>query len=208
MNMNLLFILCSILPSQESIVYQTVDHGKVGTMNIAAQKDSLGYHAVYTWEDRVIDIIYDTLTMATRYVFKSIGGDRVLEAEQKEKFEVWFKRNTHTYKEKKPVYDRHAIEFALRGFDYTTDFKTTIRFHVPEFMIINADVSVLGEEAITCPVGTIDCWKVEMKPKVLFISISLYFWIEKDYPHRFVRYNDTNGKHTVLLIEYSNTDDQ
>ena len=195
-----------LLPRGESIVYQTVDKGKVGTMNIAAEKDSHGYHAVYTWEDRMIDIVFDSLTMATRAVTKTIGDRTVLQAVQKEKFEVIFNGHRHAYQEKGGVYDRHAAEFALRGFDYTEGFATTIRFHVPEFMVINADVKVVGDEAVTCPVGTIDCWKVEMKPKVLFISISLYFWIEKDYPHRFVKYSDTKGDHSILLIEYDKTD--
>ncbi|MBN2620645.1 hypothetical protein JXB22_06075 [candidate division WOR-3 bacterium] len=201
-----LFILFSVLPSRESIIYQTIDKGREGTMNIDAIKDSGGYHAVYTWEDRVIDIVFDSITMATRSVIKTIGDRTVLRAEQKENFEVEFNGGRHSYREKHGVYDRHAAEFALRGFEYTDDFKTTIRFHVPEFMVINADVTVLGTETVTCPVGIAECWKVEMKPKVLFISISLYFWIEKNYPHRFFKYSDTKGDHSILLIKYDKTD--
>jgi hypothetical protein len=204
--MAILILLLALLPNQERIVYQTIDKGKKGTMNIEAEKDSLGYHAIYTWEDRMIDIVFDSLTMATRYVLKTIGGKTVLEAEQREKFEVYFKGGYYTYREKNPVYDRHAVEFALRGFDFSQDFNTSIRFHVPELMIISADISVLGEETVTCPIGTIPCWKVQMEPRVLFIKIRLFFWIEQDYPFRFVKYSDTKGDHSILLIEYSNTD--
>lgn len=204
--MNVFFLLLSLLPSFETIVYQTVDKGKTGTMHIAAVKDSGGYHAVYTWEDRTIDIVFDSLTMATRSVSKTIGDKTVLRAEQKENFEVEFDGGRHSYREKHGVYDRHAMEFALRGFGYKDDFKTTIRFHVPELMVINADVTVVGTESVACPVGTFECWKVEMKPKVLFISISLYFWIEKNYPHRFIQYRDTKGDHSILLIGYDKTD--
>jgi hypothetical protein len=203
----ILFVLfISLLPDSEIIVYQTIDKGKEGTMHIAAVKDSRGYHAVYTWEDRVIDIVFDSITMATRSVIKTIGDKTVLRAEQKENFEVEFNGGRHSYHEKQGVFDRHAAEFALRGFEYADDFKTTIRFHVPEFMVINADVTVLGTDTVSCPVGTVECWKVEMKPKVLFISISFYFWIEKSYPHRFVKYSDTKGDHSILLIEYDKTD--
>lgn len=201
-----ILILLFLLPKQESIVYQTIDKGKPGTMHIAATKDSLGYHAVYTWEDRVIDIVFDSLNMATRYVSKTIGGKMVLEAEQKEKFEVYFNGGRYSYRESKPVYDRHAVEFALRGFDYCADFSTAIRFHVPELMVISANISVIGEETIDCPVGTLKCWKVQMEPRVLFFKIKLFFWIEQDYPHRFVQYSDTKGNHSILLIEYSKTD--
>jgi len=204
--MNLLLVLLTLLPRYETIVYETIDKGKRGTMNIAAEKDSMGYHAVYTWEDRMIDIVFDSLTMATRYVSKTIGGKQVLEARQNEKFDVKFKGGRYSYRESKPVYDRHAVEFALRGFDYSPDFSTTIRFHVPELMVISADINVVGEETITSPAGTFICWKVQMEPRVLFIKIKLYFWIEKEYPYRFVKYSDTKGDHSILLIEYSKTD--
>ena len=202
----ILVVLCILLPDHESFVYRTIDKGKQGTMHISAEKDTLGYHAVYTWEDRMIDIVFDSLTMATRYVQKTIGGKTVLEARQKDKFEVFFKGSNYSYREKSPVYDRHSVEFALRGFDYTHGFTESIRFHVPELMIINADISVLGEETVSCPVGVFKCWKVQMQPKVLFIKMSLFFWIEQDYPHRFVKYSDTRGDHSILLIEYSNSD--
>ncbi|MBA7500212.1 hypothetical protein ES705_08285 [subsurface metagenome] len=195
------FILLQLLPAKEFIVYETNDKGKMGKMDITSEKDSIGYHVIYRWE-RILEVVFDSLDMSTLYVKKIVDDKVELEISKAKDFKVYFKGKRHTYKDVGAVYDRHAIEFALRGFKYSKDFKKTIRFHVPEFMIINAEIKVIGEEIVSGPIGDIMCWKVEMKPKVLFFSWKFYFWIEKDYPHRFIRYEDSSGKNSILLIEY------
>jgi hypothetical protein len=119
---------------------------------------------------------------------------------------VFFKGRKFSYRVDKPIYDRHAIEYALRDFNYDARKKFTIKFHVPEFMVIDAEINVLGEEIISCPLGDIACWKVEMVPKVLFFKWRFYFWIEKDYSKRFVKYSDSSGKNSILLIDYARVD--
>ncbi|HEC79148.1 MAG TPA: hypothetical protein ENI34_08425 [candidate division WOR-3 bacterium] len=201
--MSILLFLLLLLPDKEIMVYETNDKGKIGTMHLTAAKDSTGYRVVYEWEDRRLEVLFDTLDMSTLYVKKTVGDKVELEITKKDKFKVYFKGRRQSYGADKPIYDRHAIEYALRGFDYNKDFKTKIRFHVPEFMIVNADVAVVGEGEVTAAeLGEFDCWKVELKPHVLFFKWRFYFWIEKEYPHRFIKYEDSSGKNSILLIEY------
>jgi hypothetical protein len=177
--MIILIFVIQILPSSENYTYETNDKGKMGTMDVIAKLDTSGYHVVYTWENKVLELIFDTLDMSTKYV-KKTAGDKI----------------------DQPVYDRHAIEYALRGFDYYSNLKRNIRLHVPEFMVVNAEINVLGEEIVECPLGNIACWKVEMVPKVLFAKWHFYFWFEKEYPKRFIKYSDSSGNNSILLIDY------
>lgn len=175
-------------------------------MDITVELDTSGYHVIYTWENKILELIFDTSDMSTKYVKKTAGDKVELLAERKEKFDVLFKGRKFSYNIKQPIYDRHAIEYALRGFEYYNTFKHEIRLHVPEFMVINAEINVLDEETISCPLGDIACWKVEMVPKVLFIKWRFYFWFEKEYPNRFIKYSDSSGKNSILLIEYTSKD--
>lgn len=201
----MILLLIALLPAQETMVYETYDKGKTGQMAVSAELESLGYHVTYTWEDRVLEVIFDTLDMSTVYVQKIVGGKIELRAEKKDKYDVLFKGSkfSHRYENDEPIYDRHAIEYALRGFTYADDFKKTIRFHVPEFTVINADITVAGQGV---PGGeildTVECWKVKLAAKVLFFSWMSYFWIEKAYPHRFIKFEDEKDEHMIRLIEY------
>jgi len=196
-----LLLFLNVLPDKELLVYQYNDKGKIGTMDIRSEKDTLGYHVVYEWEDRLVEIAFDTLNMSTVYIHKTVDGKLTLEVfREAEEFKVNFKGKKVTYQEKDPVYDRHAIEFALRGFNLSANFKEMIRLHIPEFMIINAEIEVIGEDTVSGPLGEISCWKVRMTPRILWIRWKFYFWIEKDYPHRFMKYEDSSGKNQILLI--------
>ncbi len=206
--MNVVLLLISVLiPHAESYTYETNDKGKIGEMVIEAWFDSLGYHAIYRWEDRVQEILFDAEDMSTLKVKKTIGGKLDYELTRANDIKVYFQGRRTTYYSQSPVYDRHALEYALRGFDYSADFNQVIKLHVPEFMIINARVSVEDREILTTPFGEIDCWKVKMSPRVLFLKWDFYFWIEVGYPHRFIRYSDSSEKNTILLIKYTDHSD-
>jgi hypothetical protein len=94
------------------------------------------------------------------------------------------------------------LDFALRQFDYHLGFKELFRLHVPELTIVNAELEVLGETTVSTDLGIIDCWEVQMKPRVIFTNRRFFFYIEREYPHRFVKYTDSSGKNIVTLIKY------
>ncbi len=196
--MILLFLFLQILPDHEEIVYQTNDKGKLGEIHITSDRDSLGYHILYL-SDRRIEVILDTLNLGTLYIKKFVKNKLELEIKRDGVFRVFFKGRRHKYKKSGPIYDRHTLDFALRGFKYRPGFKKTIQLHIPEFMIINADLEVLGEEFVTTPAGRFLCWKLQFKPRIFLIRMKFYFWIEKASPHRFIKYSDSSGKNSILL---------
>jgi hypothetical protein len=197
-----LFLLCaSILPDSEYIVYETNDHGKIGQITIDSRKDSLGYHVVYV-SDRVIEVVLDTLDLRTRYLKKTIGKKLNIEIFNDRAYRVFYQGREKKYSNREPIFDRHTIDFALRGFKLGPDFKRRIRLGVPEFMVVNADLETVGEDSVQTPVGTFSCWKIKLNPRVIFTKMKFYLWIEKEYPHRFVKYSDSSGNNQILLKEY------
>jgi hypothetical protein len=190
-----------ILPEKEQLVYETDDKGKIGHITVVSYLDSAGYHVTYT-SDRTINCVLDSIDLSTRFVEKTIGDRLELSASQHNDFEVYFRGTKYRYHEKDPVYDRHTLDFALRGFPYHSGYKKTFRLHIPEFMIVNGELDVVSSETVDTPLGNITCWKLTMKPRVFFINWQFYFWIEQAYPHRFVRYEDSSGENRILLVEY------
>lgn len=191
-----------ILPNAEKMVYMTNDKGKIGSIDIVSTLDSIGYHVVYT-SDRIIEIYLDSANLSTLYATKIIDDDTVLQISARERdFEVYFKGREYRHHEERPVYDRHTLDYALRVFDYEPDFEHRFRLHIPELTIINADLKVNGEATIETPAGTFHCWKVSMKPRIIFMNRVFFFFIEKEYPHRFVKYSDSSGDNSIVLKSY------
>ncbi len=194
----------SLLPDSEYIIYETNDKGKIGKIVIRSERDSTGYRITYI-SDRTVETILDPENLQTIYLNKIIKGKWELSVKKTHIIEVNYQGRKSFYKESAPVYDRHTLDFVLRGFTYSKDFKKRIRLLVPEFMIINADLEVIGEDSVTTPVGIFECWKIMMKPRVVFTNIKFYFYIEKNFPHRFVKLLTSSGKNSIILKEYTST---
>lgn len=201
--MIVILLFLQLLPPSESVVYETNEDGLIGTLAATSRRDSLGYHVFYV-SDREITILLDTTNFSTLYAKKVIDGELVFEFARSDRIDVFFNGRTYWYNDKAPVYDRHTLDFAFRGFEYHVDFKTMIRLHVPELTIVNAELEVMDEESIITPAGIFECWKVRMKPRVIFFNRRFFFYIEKEYPHRFVKYVDSSGKNTITLVHYEN----
>ncbi|MGQ9664777.1 MAG: hypothetical protein ACUVUH_05525 [bacterium] len=185
-------------------MYETNDKGKVGRIDVTLTKISTGYYITYI-SDRKVEAILDTENLQTIYLNKIIKEKWELSVKKNDVIEVNYQGRKTFYKETVPVYDRHTLDFVLRGFDYNTGFKKRIRLLVPEFMIINADLEVIGEDSVMTPIGTFDCWKIMMKPRVIFTRIIFYFYIEKEFPHRFVKLSESAGKNSIILKDYEST---
>ncbi len=198
--MILFFLFLVILPDAESFLYETNADGKIGTLSVTMNRDSMGYHVRYV-SDREIEVILDTSDLSTLYVEKYVEGKLELKIEKRDQFYVYFKGGESRHRADRPIYDRHTLDFALRGFNYEPDFKGIFRLHIPEFTIVNAEVEVIDEELISTPLGEFDCWKIQMKPRILFFNWRFFFYIEKEYPRRFIKYVDSSGENTITLIE-------
>lgn len=199
-----LFANESLLPNSEYIVYETNDKGKIGKIEIKSERDSAGYYIRYS-SDRIVETVLDVENLQTLYLNKIIKGEWELSVKRNHIIEVNYQGRKSFYKETEPVYDRHTLDFALRSFIYYPGFKKRIRLLVPEFMIINADLEVIGEDSVTTPVDIFDCWKIMMRPRVVFTRIKFYFYIEKKFPHRFVKLLDSAGKSSIILKGYDST---
>lgn len=194
-------VFLQILPEYESMIYETNDHGKIGNINVISRLDSTGYNVVYT-SDRIIEIRLDSHDLSTLYAKKTVKGNIELSIVRNDDFDVQFKGRHYRYHDDRPVYDRHTLDFALRGFNYGPGFHDRFRLHIPEFMIVNADLEVDGDTIIETPAGVFECWIVRMKPRIFFLNRKFYFFIERDFPHRFVKYTDPSGENSIILSDY------
>ena len=60
----------------------------------------------------------------------------------------------------------------------------------------------LGEEKVTVPAGTFDCYKLKIAASgglIRRFTSRYYFWFAKEPPHHFVKYED--GKRVTELME-------
>jgi hypothetical protein len=201
-----LLLLIQIIPKHESMEYETNDKGKIGTIRVTSNFDSIGYHVMYV-SDRVIEVILDSTNLSTRYVRKTIDGNTVLEITTSDGFDVSFKGREYRYDNDRAVYDRHTLDFALRGFGYASGFKEKLWLHIPEVTIVNAELEVLNEVTLATPAGEFTCWKIMMKPRILFFNWRFFFYIEKEYPHRFIKYTDSSGGNSIVLKSYHTVSD-
>ena len=199
-----LIVFLQILPENEAMVYETDDGEKIGSIHVVSRLDSTGYNIVYT-SDRVIEIRLDAEDLSTLYAKKVVRGKTELVITKNGGIDVYFKGRDFRYDDDRPVYDRHTLDFALRGFEYEPGFNGRFRLHIPEFMVVNADLEVEGDSVVETPAGIFKCWIVKMKPRIFFLNRKFYFFIEKEYPHRFVKYADASGENSIVLKEYEDT---
>ena len=199
--MFLLFLLIGVLPEKEWMVYGTNDNGKIGTISVTANRDSVGYHILYV-SDRIIETVLDGSDLSTLFVKKTIGDNVVLEIRTDDAFIVHQNGRERRYKNEPPIYDRHTLDFALRGIDYDLGFQRRIRLHVPELTVVNAHLQVQSIATVAAPAGEFQCWEICMKPRIIFFGRVLLFYIEREYPHRFIKYVDRAGGLTITLMSY------
>lgn len=122
-------------------------------------------------------------------------------------------------KDKSKVIDNHPygyngfiLPFSLRGFPFGKMDQLSI-YMTPPFIPTNplwiwkmwgAYIKPLGEEKVTVPAGTFDCYKLELGSSggiIRHFTTEYYFWFAKEPPHRFVKYQDKDGKNVTELME-------
>jgi hypothetical protein len=113
-------------------------------------------------------------------------------------------------------YNGMVLGFCLRGFPFESqtevDLKLTPPFR-PEiplwaWKMWKSYVKLLGEEKVTVPAGTFDCYKLEVAASgglIRRFTSEYYFWFTKEPPHRFVKYQDDDGKAITELMEICST---
>ena len=104
-------------------------------------------------------------------------------------------------------YDVNPIIHVIRGFPFGKEDKVKLDLVTPD-MIVGIFFEVEGEERITCPVGTFNCYRLKagltgIKGRVF--KKRIVFWVEKAAAHRLIRQEDEGISDTRVteLVEWS-----
>lgn len=109
-------------------------------------------------------------------------------------------------------YNGISLVFSLRGFPFgkqeEVNLKITPAFYpgvsLWAWRMWKAYARFLGEEKITIPAGTFDCYKLGVAASggiIKRLTSKYYFWYTKKPPHRFVKFQDKDGKNMTELME-------
>lgn len=109
-------------------------------------------------------------------------------------------------------YNGLVYVFSLRGFPFgkqdEIDLKITPGFfpRMPLWVwkMWDSYTKFLGEERITVPAGTFDCYKLEMAASgglIKRFTSTYHFWYMKEPPHQFVKFQDEDAKKVTELME-------
>ncbi len=188
------------LPSTESIIYRTEEKGKVGYLTAEMRMDDSTIRVYYT-SDRQVETVIDRQDLKTLWVRKIINGRKDFEYRRTgDTISVYYQGNENTYRRPDLIFDRHTLDYVLRAQDYNYNFQREIFIHLPELGIKKAILKVVGDTVTTTALGEFDCWRIALIARVLFIKLKLYFLIEKQYPHRYIKYDD--GKRKMEIFKY------
>jgi len=104
-------------------------------------------------------------------------------------------------------YDMNIMIEAVRGFPFDRKDEVEFTLVTPEH-IIGAYIKIADNEFITVPAGSFDCYKLEggiagFKGRIF--RTKFYFWVEKEYPHRLIKYTDSEDERLLELVSYEST---
>ncbi len=116
-------------------------------------------------------------------------------------------------------YNGMSLGFCLRGFPFKSETEVRLKLTPPfrpgiplwAWKMWKSYVKLLGEEKVTVPAGTFDCYKLEVAASgglIRRFTSEYYFWFTKEPPHRFVRYQDDDGKAITELMEIRSTGEE
>ena len=107
-------------------------------------------------------------------------------------------------------YNGMILSFSLRGFPFGKQNEVKLRITPPfspgrplwVWRMWESYAKLLGEEKVTVPAGTFDCYKLEVAASgglIKQFTSEYYFWFAKEPPHLFVKYEDE--KRVTELME-------
>jgi hypothetical protein len=101
-----------------------------------------------------------------------------------------------------------GIVLALRSLPFGTDDTVKAQFLTNEPDLYNVEFKQKGRETIKTPGGEVECYKVELVPKLGALNVfkvffpKTYFWFTVAAPHKWVRYegleNDRDSPEVVM----------
>jgi len=109
-------------------------------------------------------------------------------------------------------YNGICLVFSLRGFPFGKQQEVNLRL-TPAFYpgiplwawrMWKSYARFLGEEKVTVPAGTFDCYKLEVAASggiIKRFTSKYYFWYTKEPPYRFVKFQDKDAENVTELME-------
>jgi len=95
------------------------------------------------------------------------------------------------------AYDNDEVFFLLRTIPLEVGYSATYTNVVPAYALTpKATVTVVGEEEVTAPAGSFNCYKLELSAA----GAVQYMWYGVDEPHYLIKYD--NGTTILLLSEH------
>lgn len=110
-----------------------------------------------------------------------------------------------------------GLVLALRSLPFGTNDTVKAQFLTGEPELYNVEFKQKGIEKLDTPMGEIECYKVELVPKLGVLNVfkvffpKTYFWFTVAPPHRWVRYEGLeNGRESpeviMQAVSYSDSD--
>ncbi|MFI5322772.1 MAG: hypothetical protein ACHQ6U_04410 [Thermodesulfobacteriota bacterium] len=116
-----------------------------------------------------------------------------------------------SYKPEGDLLIEDGLVLALRSLPFGTDKTVKVRLLTGEPDLYDVEFKQKGVEKINTPEGEIECYKVELVPKLGVLNMfkvffpKTYFWFTVTPPHRWVRYvgleNGRNSPEVVMEAE-------
>ncbi len=122
------------------------------------------------------------------------------------------KRKEKKIEHKPDGYNGSIVPFSLRGFPFGEQDELRLRL-TPPFIpktplwiwrMWKSRARFLGEESVTVPAGTFDCYKLELAASgglIKYFTTKYYLWYAKASPHHFVKYQDKDRETVTELME-------
>ena len=109
-------------------------------------------------------------------------------------------------------YNGLTLSLSLRGYPFGQKKEVNIKLTPPfqpgiprwAWRMWDSYAKLMGEETISVPAGTFDCYKLEIAASgglIKRVTSKYYFWFERETPHRFVKYQDEDGETVTELLE-------
>lgn len=193
------------ITSGEKTTYKVVENGRVFETSHIVFREEYNGKEIYVVHTDVYRMIIRRFDLRPILIEKMSSDDEVEFSIEYSENRVHFiypgpKRNK-VEKVPEARYDLHTIIEVVRGFPFE---KEKVEFTlVTTEHIVDAYVKILGNEKITVPAGTFDCYKLKGGISGLIGKVfgkDFFFWVEKAHPYRVIKQTDSKQERTMILV--------
>ena len=201
------------LYTQDGIKKFKIIYNAKGATSPFSRNQKLTWKSVAVWKAEG-----ELLPLSSETVIKDMAGNVIMIDEKtfnhKKNTAVFAREDVNLSKYDRKLFDItsdtlivEGIVYALRDLPFGTDKTVNAQLLSNEPVLYNVDFQQRGIEKINTPDGEIECYKVEIVPKLGVRNIfkvffpKTFFWFTVEPPHKWVRYEGyENGIDTPEVI--------